>query len=310
MNFTLALISLGISTLILIISQSFFIRKNITDKINLRSSHNTLATRSGGIAIFSTLFLISIYYYVRGIEIYDYSLLIPLILLLAIGFYDDVYNIDFKLKFVFQIIAAKIIIDNGLIIDNFHGVIGIYEINRIIAQLFTIFIIVAIINAINFIDGIDGLAISACVLFIIFFEFAAYAESSFLILSIITTSSIIPLYYFNFRKEKKIFLGDSGSLYLGGVVSIYVLHILSHDYIIKPDYDIHKILFVISILLYPITDIIRIVFQRIVKGKSPFKADNNHIHHKIYRLTKSHSITTFSIIVTTIIFVIFIQILF
>ena len=70
------------------------------------------------------------------------------------------YNIDFKLKFIFQIIAAKIIIDTGLLIDNFHGLFGIFEINRAVAQLLTIFIILSIINAINFIDGIDGLAIS------------------------------------------------------------------------------------------------------------------------------------------------------
>ena len=80
-----------------------------------------------------------------------------MLLLGLIGLYDDVYNLDFKLKFIFQIIAAKIIIDSGLIIDNFHGLFGIYEINRVSAQILTIFIICLIINSINFIDGIDGL---------------------------------------------------------------------------------------------------------------------------------------------------------
>ena len=59
----------------------------------------------------------------------------------------NIYQLDFKLKFIFQIIAAKIIIDNGLLIDNLHGVLGFYELNRIVAQLITIFFIVAIINA-------------------------------------------------------------------------------------------------------------------------------------------------------------------
>ena len=103
--------------------------------------------------------------------IYDFSIIVPLSILTFVGLYDDVYNIDFKLKFIFQIIAAKIIIDNGLIIDNFHGVFGIYEINRIIANLVTIFIIVAIINAINFIDGVDGLALTIVLFFISLFEF-------------------------------------------------------------------------------------------------------------------------------------------
>lgn len=95
----------------------------------------------------------------------------PLSLLVSIGLYDDIYNLDFKLKFIFQIIAAKMIVDTGLLIDNFHGVLEIYEINRAVAQILTIFIITSIINAINFIDGIDGLAISVFSLFIILFEF-------------------------------------------------------------------------------------------------------------------------------------------
>ena len=83
-------------------------------------------------------------------EVYDFSFLVPLGLLMLVGLYDDVYRINFKLKFIFQIIVAKIIIDNGLIIDNLHGVLGVFELNRIAAQMLTIFFIVAIINSINF----------------------------------------------------------------------------------------------------------------------------------------------------------------
>ena len=98
-----------------------------------------------------------------------------------IGLYDDIYGVDFKLKFIFQIIAAKIIIDNGLIIDNFHGFFGVYEVNRVIAQLITIFIIISIINAINFIDGIDGLLISISIIFIASYEFFASVKYRFLL---------------------------------------------------------------------------------------------------------------------------------
>ena len=68
------------------------------------------------------------------------------------------------------------------------------------------------------------------------------------IFSLILISSLIPLYYFNFRKENKVFLGDSGSLFIGGAISILTIYILSNDYIIKSEFDLHKILFVISIL--------------------------------------------------------------
>ncbi len=288
----------------------FFKKNNLYDNINKRSTHNVYSTRSGGFGVGISIFIISSAYYILGFELYDYSILVPLSLLLVIGLYDDIYSLDFKLKFIFQIIAAKIIVDTGLIIDNFHGILGIYELNRAFAQAFTIFIIVAIVNSINFIDGIDGLALSVTILFIFCYELLVNSFNPYKIFSVILVSSLIPLYYFNFKKDNKVFLGDSGSLFLGGAVSIFTIYILSNDYIIKPEFDLHKILFVISILFYPIIDIIRIFFIRLIKGKSPFIADKNHIHHYIYNKTHSHKLTTIIIVISSVCFFIFMQIIF
>tara|TARA_Y100001970_G_scaffold293409_1_gene440013 strand:- start:4696 stop:5634 length:939 start_codon:yes stop_codon:yes gene_type:complete len=301
---------LSISFIIHYLTQSVFLKKKLTDVINDRSSHSSDASRSGGVGIFIILFLVSLYYYFSGYEIYDFSIIIPLSILTLVGFYDDLYNVDFKLKFIFQIIVAKIIIDNGFIIDNLHGVFGLFEISRIFAQLLTIFIIVAIINSINFIDGIDGLAISVGLLFIISFEYFAKMKTGFSLLNIIIISSLLPLYYFNFRKKNKVFLGDSGSLLLGGIISIYVIFILSNNYIIKNEYDLHKIIYVISILSYPILDIIRIFFLRIIQGKSPFMPDRNHIHHIILDKLKNHFYTTFLILLSSVVLLILLQLVF
>ena len=302
--------TLLISVLLNILFQKEFLKRNILDKINNRSSHQSLATRSGGSSIFTSLFLISIFFYLNNNEIYDFSLLIPLTIMLFIGLYDDIYKLDFKLKFIFQIIVAKIIIDNGLIIDNLHGIFGVFELSRILGQLFTIFIIVAIINSINFIDGIDGLAISVITLFLLSFELFSSTSSDMFFLTLIILGSVIPLYFFNFKRKNKVFLGDSGSLFLGTVVSIYVLKILSQDYSIKPEYDLNKVIFVISILSYPIFDIIRIFFLRLYKKKSPFIADKQHIHHLILDKTKNHCLTTTIVIISSLIFTILIQIIF
>mgnify|MGYP001457436374 CR=1 FL=1 len=299
-----------ISAVLSIIFQREFIKRNILDKINSRSSHQSLATRSGGSSIFTSVFLISIFFYLNNNEIYDFSLLVPIAIMLCIGLYDDIYKLDFKLKFIFQIIVAKIIIDNGLIIDNLHGIFGVFELSRVLGQLFTIFIIVAIINSINFIDGIDGLAISVITLFLLSFEFFSSTSSDMFFLTIIILGSLVPLYFFNFRRKNKVFLGDSGSLLLGAIVSIYVLKILSQDYSIKPEFDLNKVIFVVSILSYPIFDIIRIFFLRLYKGKSPFLADKQHIHHLILGKTKKHYLTTSLIITSSFIFTILIQIIF
>ena len=143
-----------------ILFQKEFIKRNILDKITNRSSHQSIATRSGGSSIFSSLFFISVFFYLNNNEIYDFSFLIPIGIMLFVGLYDDIYKLDFKLKFIFQIIVAKIIIDNGLIIDNLHGIFGVFELSRILGQLFTIFIIVAIINSINLIRTIVKIVIS------------------------------------------------------------------------------------------------------------------------------------------------------
>lgn len=290
--------------------QKLFLKKKIFDKINLRSSHNSIATRSGGLSVFIVIMIISIYFYLIGIEIFNFSILVPLSIVFLVGVYDDFYSVDFKLKFIFQIIVAKIIIDNGLIIDNFHGFFGIFEINRVLAQLVTIFIIISIINAINLVDGIDGLLISITLMFIISYELFASENTDLYFLSLIVITALTPLYYFNFRKTEKIFLGDAGSYLLGGIIAIYILNILSVGYKIRPEFDINKIIYIISILCYPIIDVIRIFSLRIINKKSPFIADKNHIHHNLLKYNNSHFKTTFLICCFTIFTIVFIQFLF
>ena len=114
-------------------------------------------------------------------------------------------------------------IDSGFIIDNLHGILGIYELNRIFARFYRIYYCCNI-NSINFIDGIDGLAISVISAFIISFEFLVRDQTELKTVSIILLASFIPLLYFNYRSKIN-FLGDSGSLFLGGIVSIYILNI-------------------------------------------------------------------------------------
>ncbi len=290
--------------------QKYFINNNFTDKINKRSSHKVLATRSGGSTIVSTLLIISVISYIFDIQLFEYSLLVPLLLIFVVGLYDDIYDVDFKLKFIFQIIAAKIIIDNGLILDNLHGLFGIYDLNSMFAQLFSVFIIVSIINAFNFIDGLDGLASSVILILLVSFEFFSKYTSDLLFLSTIILSSIVPVLIGNFSKNKKIFLGDSGSLFLGTIASIYIMSVLSNFYLIKPEFDLNKIIFVISIFFYPIVDFTRVILIRIIRGKSPFYADKNHIHHLLLKKYNSHKVVVGIIFVINLLVILLLQFIF
>ena len=299
-----------LSFLLIYFTQKKFLKDKMTVRINNRSSHNVVATSNGGLAIFLTIFIISIWNYLKGVTLFDYSLLIPLAIMTLLGMYDDNKTVDFKLKFIFQIIVAKIIVDNGFIIDNLHGVLNLYELNNIVAQCFTIFVVVGIINAVNFIDGIDGLAVSITSIFIISFEFFNKSYPEFSALSFIMLGSFIPVLIFNFKKKNKVFLGDGGSLLLGTLISIYTIFILSNNYIIRNEFDINKILFVISILVYPFIDISRVFLLRIINKKSPFIADKNHIHHLLIRKMNSHSLVSITISAISILIITLFQIIF
>ncbi len=279
---------LAISGLLTYLTQKIFIHYKRFDEFNHRSSHETLATRTGGIGIFMTIFLISLYFYFNSIELFNYSLFIPLGVMFIVGVYDDFYNAHFKLKFLLQIIVAKIIIDQGYAITNYHGLFGLYEVPWMLAQASTVFVFLVIINAINFIDGIDGLAITEVIKTIILFEFFSASSTALTPLSVIIVISLIPLFYFNFKKSKKVFLGDGGSLLFGTILSIYIFYALGNEYQFKEGFQINKALFAVLVILYPLVDLLRVFILRIKKGSSPFEADQTHLHHIALRKTQSH----------------------
>ena len=293
MNSYLELISFFILSLILAFTvQKIFISYRKFDDFNHRTSHNTLATKTGGISFFISLIVFTIFYYFKGNEVFDFSLFIPLSIMFIVGVYDDFYEADFKLKFLLQLIVSKIIIDQGYVIDSFQGIFGIYELPWIIAQLFTSFVFLVIVNSLNFIDGIDGLAITEVIKVIIIIELISIGNTSLYYLGQLTIVGLLPLYYFNFKKNKKIFLGDAGSLLLGTVISVYIFNIFSSNYIIKESFNINKAVFSILLLIYPLTDLLRVFIIRLSQKKSPFIADNNHLHHKLLKRKINHFSST------------------
>lgn len=294
-KYNLLICSIIIGVILNILFQWLFVKLKKFDSINARSSHSTLATKTGGIAVFTTLFFITLYFYFTSNEVFDFSLIIPLAIIFVIGVYDDFYDADFKLKFFIQIIVAKLLIDNGFIINNYYGLFGLYEIPYLLAQFTTVFVFVVLVNAFNFIDGIDGLAVSFAIFSILGFEYLN--ESSLLtLLNTICIGGLIPLYYFNFKKENKIFLGDAGSLFLGSLIAINLFHYLDIDQTVING---NRILLSIAVLFYPLIDLLRVFIIRISQKKSPFMADKNHIHHIINNKVKNHFLTSSLILISS-----------
>lgn len=300
--FELIVLSLFLSFALNYIFNLLFLKYNKIDAVNERSSHNTLATKSGGVSIFIGLFIITLLLYFLNLELYDFSLLLSLGVMFITGVYDDFYDADFKLKFFLQIIVAKLFIDKGFLISNFHGFLEIYEVPNQIAQLTTIVVFLIIVNAINFIDGIDGLAPSMIFMILIITELLNTNTSELFYLNLTTLSLLAPFYFFNARKKNKVFLGDGGSLFFGSLIAINIFLFLNSDNVEEQYYN--PTLISICILIYPLIDLLRVFIMRIKKGQSPFLADKNHLHHRLSVFSKNHYLRSLIIVLLSGIFLI------
>ena len=188
---------------------------------------------------------------------------------------------------------AKLLIDNGFLINHYYGLFGLQEIPHLLAQFTTIFVFLVLVNAFNFIDGIDGLATSFAIFALVGFEFLNYS-TDLTSLNTICIGGLFPLYYFNFKKERKIFLGDAGSLFLGSLIAVNAFHYLDPSQAVKSG---NRVLISVVVLLYPLLDLLRVFVIRLRQNKSPFSADQNHLHHILVNKNRSHMISSGVIVI-------------
>ncbi|HBO10205.1 MAG TPA: undecaprenyl-phosphate alpha-N-acetylglucosaminyl 1-phosphate transferase, partial [Barnesiella sp.] len=196
-------------------------------------------------------------------------------------------------KFIVQIFCAILLVSSGLWINNLYGIFGIYELPPVVGLPFTVFTIVFITNAINLIDGIDGLASGLSGIALLFFTilFIYQREWLYAALAIVTLGTIIPFFYYNVfgnpNRGRKIFMGDTGSLTIGFVLSILAIRLSMYDNSVS--YHIPDVIVVaFSLLITPVFDVVRVILHRARFGKNIFRPDKNHIHHKFLALGFSH----------------------
>lgn len=213
------------------------------------------------------------------------SVLIGAGILVIFGLVDDIREISFKTKFIGQIIAALIVIlYGGLNIES----IGMFTPRNFIIPIwlsipFTLIVIVTITNAINLSDGLDGLAGGISLLTFLFIGYLSYLSKfqAFEIMSVAMVGAIFGLLRYN-THPATVFMGDAGSQLLGFVAITLSLALT------KESNQISLVL-VLLIMGIPVIDTLSVIIQRIIKGRSPFSADKNHLHHKIMNLGFYHS---------------------
>ena len=279
--------------------QDFYSKRKLFDPVNIRSSHNDKATRSGGPAIFLTLcFCYGVGRAFLDLDINLFSL-IACCFVALIGFFDDLFDVYYVEKFALQIFAGIILIQSDVYINNFHGIFGVYEISELTAYIISLFVFLVITNSLNLIDGIDGLTglISATFLIIssviIFFtDSSLYSFSvnkdSMLAYSLTLIGSLIGFLIYNYKSEKKVFLGDFGSLLIGSIVTYFIFSFLHSENQLITDNWINRSLICVLLLIYPLTDTLRVYLLRAKSGNSPFLPDRRHLHHKLIDKGYSH----------------------
>jgi len=313
--FTL-MISVLLSSIFLPIFRKFALEKDIIAVPSIRRSHRNKIPVLGGVSIYFVLFftilivsqyLILIIEIERFIQLYYFGFASSI--LFSVGLIDDVYGLKPRIKLFFQLIASYVLIciTDILIIDSMYGLFGIFKLQPIISCPLTIFIFIVFVNMLNLIDGIDGLASGISIVALAFFGIISFLSNNnvSLILSIAGLGSLLPFFYYNVYSNKKIFLGDNGSLLLGILLIYLTLDFLSFDTTGILLIGNNKIIILMSLFSYPLVDTIRIFIVRILRKKSPFSADKNHIHHHLLRLGYSHKrASTFILMYTCLITII------
>lgn len=274
-------------------------RKKLFDYTDERKVHDTPIPRLGGFAflpsivvpLFVVVFLCN--KYLGQICVGDQSQLLmyvaAMLILMLVGMMDDLIGVRYKYKFCVQLFCALLVVISGLYFDSFQGVLWIYSLPLWIAYPFTVLTIMFIINAINLIDGIDGLASGLSMIAFVAFGvmFCMLGWWLYAMVSFAALGVLMPFFRFNvFSKansEHKIFMGDTGSLLMGLLLSILVLK-LSMSEPVKDVQFRGSIVLAMSFVLVPVLDAFRVFFRRLRNGKNPFMPDKTHIHHKFLSL--------------------------
>ena len=268
-------------------------KRKLFDFIDERKIHSAAIPPFGGVAIFLGFILTTIVTTHNQTFMAFKYIIAAVIILFFTGLKDDLVTISARKKFYLQIVAALLLIVMGDIRLTYgHGFLDIYEINYFFSVVFTLFVMLSIINAYNFIDGIDGLAaglgIVASLFFGIWFYIAEY--NGYAVMSFALAGSLGGFFLFNvFGGKNKLFMGDTGSLITGLIVSVLAIQF--------NEFNINKALVwsvnaapsvSFAVVMVPLIDTLRVITIRLLNNRSPFSPDNNHIHHRILAIVPDH----------------------
>ena len=246
-----------------------------------RDMHSKPIPRMGGIAIVAG-FMITLFIIIQFITVLDWKQVIGItsgaLIIFLLGFFDDIYELSAKLKFLIQILAATIVALSGVSIP-FISIPFIGNAPMFLDMLsipITVIWIVGITNAVNFIDGLDGLAAGvssiASLCLMVLSIYSGYPIA--ILLTTILAGSCLGFLPYNFNPAS-IFMGDTGSTFLG-----FILAVTSILGLLK-SYTIVTIVVAVLVLGLPVFDTAFAIIRRLLAGKPITAPDRGHLHHRL-----------------------------
>ena len=243
-----------------------------------RRVHTHPIPRLGGLAIFVG-FLLSVIFF-ADITIQFRGILFGAIIIVAVGVVDDIMSLPALLKFIIQIIAALVAVYHGVVIEIFSNPF-VFSASQYISLRFlsipvTVIWIVGITNSVNLIDGLDGLAVGVSTISSVAMLIVAYMVSDHNVALVLAalTGACLGFLPFNFNPAK-IFMGDTGALLLGYVLStVSILGLFKF-------YAVVSFAVPFLVLALPLLDTSLAFFRRLIKGQNPMSPDRGHVHHRL-----------------------------
>lgn len=266
------------------------VKLNLVDKPNYRKVHFEPTPLIGGIGIAFVFFsTITITTFTNAAIKEYFPILGASFILLTVGVIDDKNDLKAKYKLLIQLLLSFFVAFSGTRISSFYGLFGVWEIALWLQYALTIVVITGVVNAFNLMDGVDGLVGGLSLLgFAMLLTASIVYNDTFLgKQSVIFIGALLGFLKFNFSK-KKIFMGDSGSLFLGFFLVTSGIHFMEKQAISNSQNHLCLFLLLVAFFTIPVLDSIRVYLGRIKEGYSPFRADKSHLHHLLLHVGLPH----------------------
>ncbi len=269
-----------------------------------RKIHIYKTPNLGGVGMYCAFLFAAALVIPTNLVPYFNSFVAASLIIFAIGLKDDLVGLGPTKKFLAQIAAAGIIAFLGDIrFTSFHGLFGVGEISYPLSILITVLINIFIYNALNLIDGIDGLAGCLGLLASMTYAVCFYLTGNWgdCMLAIAFSGTLIGFLYYNISPAKT-FMGDTGSLFIGFMLSIFCVRFVEQNRLSTSLFKAAPAI-ALSIIIIPVVDTVRVFMFRIIRGRSPFVADSNHLHHRFINMGFTHMQTTLILLGTSGLFI-------